>query len=48
MLNDRYWQLIAGKNVLTKCNCEGRPSNGKHHDDNHMEGYFGNFCILGE
>ena len=48
MINGRYWQLIAGNFVASRSNWERRPSNGKQHDDNYMEGYLGNFRTFGK
>ena len=47
MVSD-YWQPFAGNFVVIGSNSEGRPSNGKQHDDNYMEGYLSNFRTLGE
>ena len=48
MFHGRFQQLIAGNFVVIRCNWESRPSNGKQHDDNYMEGYFSNFRAFGK
>ena len=48
MFHGRYQQLIAGNFVVIRCNWESRPSNGKQHDDNYMEGYFSSFRTFGK
>ena len=48
MIDDSGRQLVDRLKFLIECNLVlVRPSHGKQHGDNSMEGYLDHFCALG-